>query len=423
MVYTSKYDNYSAYLIDIKPQEPAPIETTIAALNATKPAADATEIYVVTGTFTTKAGTEPANNTYGNGTLSDAEGNSIVLYGLSGSNACLTFADGKYTYKNAKDFLTLGVVDGSVIKVGMVYTSKYDNYSAYLIEIVNGEEGGETPEQPEPSTEPAAVETTIAALAATAPETSFEVIYIVEGTWKTKDGVVASSNTYGNGTLSDKDGNSVVIYGLGSSKEACLTFADGVYTYKNAKDFLSLNVVDGSIVKVGMVYNKNFKNYSAYLIEITGKEELEEEVIPTASNVTKVTSLEQLVDGTKLVFAYKTFLMGGLSGTLLTSIEATQVEVAEGVAVVTLVKSGDNWLLQLDEAQYIYYDAAAGGNKISVGDVTDASAQWTIAITDGILIITNVATPERLLQYNASSPRFVCYKGTQINPTLYVVVE
>lgn len=115
--------------------EPAPMYTTIEYLSSYKPTTNLDQIYVVTGTFTTKINVEPANNTYGNGTLSDEFGNSIVLYGLSGTSACLTFTDGLYTYKNSKDFLTLGVVDGSVIKVGMVYTPKYDNYSAYLIEI------------------------------------------------------------------------------------------------------------------------------------------------------------------------------------------------------------------------------------------------------------------------------------------------
>jgi organic radical activating enzyme len=69
---------------------------------------------------------------------------------------------------NLKDFLSLNVVDGSIVKVGMVYNANFKNYSAYLIEIVA--EGVETPE-PEPTpeqpevTEPAAVETTIAARA------------------------------------------------------------------------------------------------------------------------------------------------------------------------------------------------------------------------------------------------------------------
>lgn len=41
----------------------------------------------------------------------------------------------------------------------------------------------------------------------------------------------------------------------------------------------------------------------------------------------------------------------------------------------------------------------------------------------GILTITNVNNPERLLQYNMGSPRFVCYKGTQVNPTMYIINE
>lgn len=336
-------------------------------------------------------------------------------------------------------------VEGTATQVYLGTYNTYNTLSAskysyietsYPCHLYTGGPAASTPEvkpeptpeptpTPKPETEPATVNKTVADLATNVPTTSMDVIYIIEGIWKTKDGVVPANNTYGNGDLLDKDGNSLVIYGLSSAKDACLTFAEGVYTYSNAKDFLTLNVEDGSIVKIGAVYNANFKNYSAYLIEITGKAELEEEVIPTASNVTKVTSLDQLTDGAKIVVAYKTFLMGAFDGSgktpLFTSVELTQVEVTDAVEVITLVKSGDNWLLQLENGKYVSYSGS--GNSATESETADAAAQWTITITDGIISIANVSLPERLFQYNSGSPRFVCYKGTQINPTLYVVTE
>ena len=233
--------------------EPAVVNTTIAELTTNKPTKDGEVIYVVTGTWSAKDGMAASSNTYGNGFLTDEAGNKVTIYGLCGSRSVLTYADGKYTYKNAKDFPSLGIEEGAVITVGMVYTVQYDNYSAYLIEIKPAE--------------PAVVNTTIAELVAAAPETDAAVIYVVTGTWSAKDGMAASSNTYGNGFLTDEAGNKVTIYGLCGSRSV-LTYADGKYTYKNAKDFPSLGIEEGMTIKVGMVYTVQYKNYSAYLIEV-----------------------------------------------------------------------------------------------------------------------------------------------------------
>ena len=152
MIYDAQYKNYSAYLIEIIPagaeKEPAVVETTIADLVANVPTETKTQIYVVTGTWETKAGTEPSKNTYGNGNLKDADGKYIVVYGLSSSKtaAQVTYADGVYSYKNAKDFISTGIVDGSVVKLGVMYDTQYSNYYTYLIEIISTPEvdnGGE----------------------------------------------------------------------------------------------------------------------------------------------------------------------------------------------------------------------------------------------------------------------------------------
>lgn len=135
--------------------EPSPINTTIAKLVSAPPTTEKDAIYVVTGTFTLGSGTYDA--TYGNGTLTDDNGNTIEFYGLSSSKSCLSFADGLYTYTNSKDFSSLGITDGSVIKVGMVYTPYYKNYSAYLIEVISY--GETTPETPSTPSEPVVPET------------------------------------------------------------------------------------------------------------------------------------------------------------------------------------------------------------------------------------------------------------------------
>ena len=118
-------------------------------------------------------------------------------------------------------------------------------------------------------TEPEAIETTVAELAASKPSTEKTVVYVVEAIWTAKDGMAISANTYGNGFLSDMEGNKVTIYGL-SGTSACLSYANNVYTYTNSKDFPTLNIAEYTIIKVGMVYTPTFDNYSAYLIEVVG---------------------------------------------------------------------------------------------------------------------------------------------------------
>ena len=56
-----------------------------------------------------------------------------------------------------------------------------------------------------------------------------------------------------------------------------------------------------------------------------------------------------------------------------------------------------------------------------MGDVTDSSALWTITMNNDKAIISNVNNPDRILQYNASSPRFACYTSSQIKPTLHII--
>ena len=377
-----------------------------------------TEKYTIKGVVTSVANTK-----YGNAYIKDIYGNEFYVYGM------YTF-DGATRY----DAMTNAPVVGDFVVVQGVLTSYKGSaqmkngwlLQANDVDYAAGESDPVEPEEkPEdPTQEPAVSETTVAALAATAPTTSKDVIYVVEGIWQTKAGTAPSTNTYGNGNLLDEAGKSIVIYGLSSTKAACLKWENGAYVYSNAKDFLSLNVVDGTIVKVGMVYDTNFKNYSAYLIEIKGSVDLEEEEIPTAGNLTKVTNVDQLTDGAQIVLASGTNIMGSYNAEkAITNVVALEkVEVTSDVQIVTLVKSGDNWLLQIGADEYLSYTGSK--NNISVTDnPTTNSAKWTITITDGIVSITNVGTPERLLQYNASSPRFVCYKGTQANPEVYIYTE
>lgn len=130
--------------------EPAAVETTVAALVATKPTENMAVKYVVTATWELKAG----GATYGNGWLKDENGNQIVIYGLCATSSVLTWdaANNAYTYKNDKSYESLNLLPGAILKVEMVYTVQYDNYSAYVVEVVFA--GEEVQPDPEPTPTP-----------------------------------------------------------------------------------------------------------------------------------------------------------------------------------------------------------------------------------------------------------------------------
>ena len=138
--------------------------------------------------------------------------------------------------------------------------------------------------------------------------------------------------------------------------------------------------------------------------------------------LTKVTNVNMLTDGAKILLTYEDeFTVGAHDGSKFASVAfaATQTTINADQKVIVLVKSGEYWVLKVDD-EYISYTGSK--NNVQLSDEINASSQWTISVDEeGKLIITNVATPERLLQYNASSPRFVCYKATQINPEAYVI--
>ena len=81
-----------------------------------------------------------------------------------------------------------------------------------------------------------------------------------------------------------------------------------------------------------------------------------------------------------------------------------------------LAKVGDYWTIQEVEAgTYLYYNGS--GNSVSSGNGSvendlSLSYQWSLVLepSSNIIKIGNCQSTDRFLQYNASSPRFACYK-------------
>lgn len=78
------------------------------------------------------------------------------------------------------------------------------------------------------------------------------------------------------------------------------------------------------------------------------------------------------------------------------------------------------WTLT-DPVAKVFVSLNKNENKIHTSATADTpNAQWTITLTtDGIATIENKAIGGRFIQYNPSSPRFACYKGSQSEVSLY----
>ena len=148
------------------------------------------------------------------------------------------------------------------------------------------------------------------------------------------------------------------------------------------------------------------------------------EEAPTKYTAIKVTDINMLRDGATILLTYNdTVAAGELNKKYLTMVEFNPNREALTLEqkVVTLVKSGDNWLMKMDN-KYLSYSGSS--TDVSLSEETKEASQWTISVdAKGNATIKNVGTPERLLQYNARSPRFACYKtsSNQFNPVIYLV--
>ena len=130
---TSEWSNPLTYsAVSNGTKEPAHVKTTISNL-AIGSAPDENIVYEVSGVWTLKENSE----TYGNGWLTDSSGNQIAVYGLCKTSSVLSWNGSKYIYYNDKSYTAIGLNDGDTIKVGMIYSASHDNYSCYLIEIVD----------------------------------------------------------------------------------------------------------------------------------------------------------------------------------------------------------------------------------------------------------------------------------------------
>ena len=155
----------------------------------------------------------------------------------------------------------------------------------------------------------------------------------------------------------------------------------------------------------------------------------------SANTYVKVTSIDQLEEGTKYILVNEeaSSAMGAISSTSTPYGTSVAVTIQNGIIdidgtdVVELF-SGEGsddalghttWTFNIGEGSH-YMCWTSGNSLNTVNSSAPNNAMWIATLTDDGVVLTNKADDTRKLQYNAGSPRFACYTSSQKPAVLYV---
>lgn len=142
---------------------------------------------------------------------------------------------------------------------------------------------------------------------------------------------------------------------------------------------------------------------------------------------TLVTSASTLTAGDSIIIAYTDIVMGAQSGKYRASIAGAVIasnkitSYPEGTQIALLEEGTKEGTFAIN-VDGLYLSAASNSsNNVSSVETLCDDASWLIEISaDGSAVLTAQGTYTRnILQYNTSSPRFSCYKGTQKSVNIY----
>lgn len=139
----------------------------------------------------------------------------------------------------------------------------------------------------------------------------------------------------------------------------------------------------------------------------------------------KISSLAELTDGYYVVLeSNEEYAMNNsYNGTFLdrTAVSPASNELIDpSSAIVWLIETNGGGRTIYNESIERYVSYTGSNNNIQVvTSVSSDNQRWDIAYSSNEFIFSNVATPTRILQYNPSAPRFVCYTSNQRKFTLY----
>lgn len=145
--------------------------------------------------------------------------------------------------------------------------------------------------------------------------------------------------------------------------------------------------------------------YETFSCNITGF------VINKVDVLRKVNNLSEIIDGDFITFAYNDkVLMGKNSGKFFVSEEVAKnsdgsFNNGPKLEIFSVVKTSDGYYFVNGEGSYLEYHGDS--NDVYLSKELTNECKWNIKLSgDGLFEITNVAAPERVLQYNTSSPKF-----------------
>ncbi len=142
----------------------------------------------------------------------------------------------------------------------------------------------------------------------------------------------------------------------------------------------------------------------------------------TYTTYEKITSTSNLLVGGKylIVCEGKNCAMAENSGNVRTYVAVNVVNdiiettTGEGKAHAFILGGNQGAYTLQDDTDNTYLALTASDNKLnSVEKLIDKNSEWDITFNKGNAVIKNLNYTDRTIQYNASSPRFACYKSAQ----------
>ena len=145
----------------------------------------------------------------------------------------------------------------------------------------------------------------------------------------------------------------------------------------------------------------------------------------TSGDFVLVTDAAQLTIGDSIVIGYENYAMGKSAGNyryktdMMTS-GGTITYLADDAQIIVLEEGVVDGTYALNVDGSYLAAASSSSNYLKTVATLDANSSWKITINNDLATITAQGSYTRsTLQYNTSSPRFSCYKGTQEAVNIY----
>ena len=176
----------------------------------------------------------------------------------------------------------------------------------------------------------------------------------------------------------------------------------------------TLTLTSGETVKtIALVATPLVASEGCYYPVVDAQEDWSGDYLITYSDLTaeKINALNGVSDANIGTYTsvYQYYADGVIASNLSTEVcKVTVAATAEGAYSMYMYGNG-------------YLGLNSDANKFYANETfTDLRDEWTFSVNnDGNVVITSKKYPERQLQWNASSPRFACYTGSQTAVTLY----